>query len=60
MALDVMTIPAMSADVERLFSDVGVMVSDRRSRLDAMIISIASCWPGPEARRSVGTTSGVK
>ncbi|KFA56342.1 hypothetical protein S40293_09845 [Stachybotrys chartarum IBT 40293] len=41
MALDVMTIPAMSADVERLFSDVGVMVSDRRSRLDATIISIA-------------------
>jgi hAT family C-terminal dimerisation region len=41
MALDVMTIPAMSADVERLFSDIGVMVTDRRSRLDAMIISIA-------------------
>lgn len=31
----------MSADVERLFSDIGVMVTDRRSRLDATIISIA-------------------
>lgn len=41
MALDVMTIPAMSADVERLFSEIGMMVTDRRSHLDAVIISIA-------------------
>ena len=41
MALDVMTIPAMSADVERLFSKIGIMVTDKRSHLDVVIISIA-------------------
>ena len=41
MALDVMTIPTMSAEVERLFSSIGNMVADQRHRLDAMIISIA-------------------
>lgn len=41
MALDVMTIPTMSAEVERLFSSIGNMVSDQRHGLDAMIISIA-------------------
>ena len=41
MALDVMTIPAMSAHVERLFSEIGMMVTDKRSHLDAMIISTA-------------------
>ena len=36
-----MTIPTMSAEVERLFSSIGNMVSDQRHGLDAMIISIA-------------------
>ena len=41
MALDIMTIPAMIADVERLLSEINLMVTDRRSRLETMIISIA-------------------
>ena len=41
MALDVMTIPIMSAEVERLFLSIGNMVADQRHCLDAMIISIA-------------------
>ena len=36
MALDVMTVPAMSAECERLFSAVELMVTANRNRLDAM------------------------
>jgi hypothetical protein len=38
MALDVMTVPAMSAECERLFSAVGLMVTPLRTRLDASTI----------------------
>jgi hypothetical protein len=40
MALDVMTVPAMSAEVERLFSAVGLMVTPLRHRLDASTIGL--------------------
>ena len=40
MALDVMTVPAMSAEVERLFSAVGLMVAPLRNRLDASTIGL--------------------
>ena len=40
MALDVMSVPAMSADVERLFSAVGLMVTPLRNRLDASTIGL--------------------
>lgn len=40
MALDVMTVPAMIAECERLFSAVGLMVTPLRSRLDASIIGL--------------------
>ncbi|ENH72028.1 hypothetical protein FOC1_g10000426 [Fusarium oxysporum f. sp. cubense race 1] len=35
MALDVMTVPAMSSECERLFSATGLMVTPLRNRLDA-------------------------
>ncbi|SCO88905.1 uncharacterized protein FRV6_13033 [Fusarium oxysporum] len=35
MALDVMTVPAMSSECERLFSTTGLMVTPLRNRLDA-------------------------
>ena len=40
MALDIMTVPAMSAEVERLFSAVGLMVTPLRNRLDASTIGL--------------------
>jgi hypothetical protein len=40
MALDVLTVPAMSAECERLFSAVGLMVTSRRHRLDAGTIGL--------------------
>jgi hypothetical protein len=33
MALDILSIPAMSASIERLFSSANIIVSDRRNRL---------------------------
>ena len=40
MALDIMTVPAMSAECERLFSAVGLMVTPLRSRLGASTIGL--------------------
>jgi hypothetical protein len=40
MALDILSIPAMSASVERLFSSANITVSDRRNRLTADTIEM--------------------
>jgi len=40
MALDFLSIPAMSAEVERLFSSAGRMITAERASLDAKIIGI--------------------
>ena len=40
MAIDVFSIPAMSAELERVFSIAGVMCSPRRSRLNAKSIQV--------------------
>ena len=40
MAMDLFSIPAMSSDVERLFSSAGSMVSLRRGRLEANTIAM--------------------
>lgn len=40
MALDVMTVPAMSAECERLFSAAGLMVTPLRNRMDAGTIGL--------------------
>lgn len=40
MALDFLSVPAMSSEVERLFSTAGRMVTAERARLDANTIAI--------------------
>jgi hypothetical protein len=40
MALDILSISAMSASIERLFSSANVTVSDRRNRLTADTIEM--------------------
>ena len=40
MALDILSIPAMSASIERLFSSANITVSDRRNRLTPSTIVI--------------------
>ena len=43
MALDILSIPAMSADPQRLFSGAKISVSDRRNRLGIYTIEALEC-----------------
>ena len=43
MAIDVFSIPAMSAEPERVFSLAGAMCSPRRNRLNAESIQACQC-----------------
>lgn len=43
MALDLLTVPAMSADAERLFSGANLTISDRRNRLGIKMIESLEC-----------------
>jgi hAT family C-terminal dimerisation region len=38
MAINILSIPAMSADVERLFSSVGLTLSNRRIRMSPELL----------------------
>jgi hypothetical protein len=49
MALDILSIPAMSAEPERLFSGAGITITDRRNRLQSEAIEALEClksWLG--------------
>lgn len=55
MALDVLAVPAMSDECERLFSSAKILLSDRRSRLGIDIIEASEClraWYGLPPSRS--------
>ena len=43
MALDILTIPAMSAAPERLFSSANITISDRRNRLHSDTTEAIEC-----------------
>ena len=43
MALDLLSIPAMSAEPERLFSGAGITVTERRNRLNSESIKALEC-----------------
>ena len=43
MALDVLSIPAMSADPERLFSGAKITISNRRNRLGILTVEALEC-----------------
>ena len=43
MALNILSIPVMSADPERLFSGTKIIVSDRRNRLGIYTIKALEC-----------------
>lgn len=43
MALNILSIPAMSADVERLFSSAGLTLSDRRNRMGEELLEALEC-----------------
>ena len=49
MAIDILLIPAMSADLERLFSGAKITITDRRNRLGIKTIQALEClksWMG--------------
>lgn len=43
MAFDMLSIPAMSDEFERLFSRLGLMITKRRNHLDQSTIQAAQC-----------------
>lgn len=43
MALDILSIPAMAADPERLFSSAGLTVTNRRNHLSIQSIGALEC-----------------
>ena len=50
-ALDILAIPAMSAEVERVFSSTGQFITDRRNRRQDDIVEAVEClksWVGSE------------
>jgi hypothetical protein len=53
MALDVLSIPTMSAEPERLFSGAKISITDRRNRLGIKSIKAIKClksWLGQGSR----------
>ncbi len=52
MALDMLSIPAMSAEPERIFSGVKMTITDRRARLGMELVEALKClksWMGLES-----------
>jgi hypothetical protein len=43
MAIDILSIPAMSAEPERLFSKAKITITDRRNRLGVSTIEQLEC-----------------
>jgi hypothetical protein len=43
MALEILSVPAMSAEVERIFSSAKLTLSERRARLDCEIVEALEC-----------------
>lgn len=51
MAIDILSIPAMSAEPERLFSGAKITITDRRSRLGIDSVQAIECcksWLGKD------------
>lgn len=55
MALDLLAIPAMSSEVERVFSSTGLMITDRRNRLKEDIIEAVECMKSWQSDGGLGS-----
>ncbi|OWT42446.1 BED zinc finger domain-containing protein [Pochonia chlamydosporia 170] len=61
MALDVLSIPAMSAEPERLFSGTKITITDRRNRMGIESIEATEClksWLGKGSRVAFADSDG--
>ena len=43
MALDILAILALSSEIERVFSSLGLLLTDRRNRLKGSVVEAAEC-----------------
>ena len=59
MALDILTIPAMSAAPERLFSSANITISDRRNRLHGDTTEAIECLKSWRKIQSIRLDSEV-
>jgi hypothetical protein len=55
MALDVLSIPAMSAAPERLFSSSNLTISDRRNRINIDTVEATECLKSWRKLKSFST-----
>jgi DNA-binding PadR family transcriptional regulator len=60
MALDLLSIPAMSAEPERLFSDTKITLQDRRNRLGIDIIEAIECIKSWSKTRNLAWVDDVE
>jgi hypothetical protein len=59
MALDILSIPSMSAEPERLFSGAGITITDRRNRLGIESIQAIECLKSWLAKDNIAFTEGL-
>ena len=60
MALDILTIPAMSAAPERLFSSAKITISDRRNRLHSDTTEAIECLKSWRKIQTIRLESGLE
>ena len=60
MALDILTIPAMSAAPERLFSSANITISDRRNRLHSDTTEAIECLKSWRKIQTIKLESGLE
>jgi hypothetical protein len=56
MAINILSIPAMSADVERLFSSSGLTLSNRRNRMSTEMLEALECLKSWLKIKDIGYT----
>ena len=59
MALDILSIPAMSADTERLFSQAKLTLSTQRQNMDARSLEILQCLQNWDRSSLIASNSTV-
>jgi hypothetical protein len=60
MALDILSIPSMSTEPERLFSDAGITITDRRNCLGIESIQAIECFKLWLAKNNIAFTKGFE
>ena len=59
MALDILSIPAMSADIERLFSSAKLILLIQRQNMDAKSLEVLQCLKSWDQSSLISSNSMV-